>query len=40
MTAKAIITMIIILGLVWGGLILAIVRLQKMKVENSEVQAN
>jgi hypothetical protein len=35
MTAKAIITMIVVLGLVWGGLILAIIRLQKMKVANS-----
>ncbi|GEM_PF-4655352 len=36
MTLKAIITMIIILGLIWGGLILAIIRLQKMKFEDSE----
>lgn len=35
MTAKAIITMIVVLGLVWGGLILAIIRLQKMKAVNS-----
>jgi len=40
MTIKAIITMVIILCLVWGGLIAAIIKLQNMKVESFEDEAN